>query len=376
MKAFLLIAFGLAAHVVNAQGSLTLPPSGDNQRSMVVQWIGPVEVSILYSSPDVHGPNGEDRRGHIWGELVPYGFVDQGFGTSKAAPWRAGANENTIITFSYPVKVEGKDLPAGSYGLFLAAAREGAWTWIFSKNSTSWGSYFYHDSEDALRVDVMPVEGAYSEFLTYGFDNRKPASATAYLQWESRKIPFKIEVADINEVYLATIRKQLRSAPGFDYRNWSTAAQFCAQNNVNLQEGLTWADKAMDPLIGGVTDFTTLSSKASVLMALGRDADAEEVMDKAVRHPSASVISIHQYGRTLLNTGKKETAMGIFQYNAKAHPEETFTTFVGLARGYSALGNKKEAIKNWEIAIRNVPENQKGNLPVWEGELRKLKEGI
>jgi hypothetical protein len=114
-KLFTLFALTLVSMWSVAQ-TLTQPPSGDNQKSKVMQWIGPVQISIEYSSPDVHGPNGEDRKGHIWGELVHYGYIDQGFGTAKAAPWRAGANENTVITFSHDVKIEGRDLKAGSYG--------------------------------------------------------------------------------------------------------------------------------------------------------------------------------------------------------------------------------------------------------------------
>src|SRR4051812_36238236 len=95
----ILVLAGISAFV---QG-LTLPPDGDNQKASVAQWIGPVKVTIDYNSPDVHGPNGEDRAGHIWGELVHYGFIDQGFGESKAAPWRAGANQNTTISFSHDV---------------------------------------------------------------------------------------------------------------------------------------------------------------------------------------------------------------------------------------------------------------------------------
>src|SRR5688572_14345418 len=108
MKKFLTIALiTFMAGSAYSQG-LTLPPSGDNQKSKVTQWIGPVAVTVHYSSPNVTGPGGEDRKGKIWGELVHYGFIDQGFGSSKAAPWRAGANENTIITFSHDVKVNGK----------------------------------------------------------------------------------------------------------------------------------------------------------------------------------------------------------------------------------------------------------------------------
>ncbi len=98
-------------------------------------------------------------------------------------------------------------------------------------------------------------------------------------------------------------------------------------------------------------------------------------MDKAINHPSASVGDVHQYGRSLLNAGKKEEAMAVFQTNRKLHPGDTFTTYVGLARGYSAVGDKKNSVKYWELAIKNLPEDQKSNLAFYEGELKKVKEG-
>jgi tetratricopeptide (TPR) repeat protein len=357
-----------------AQSVLNLPPNGDNQRSAVSQWIGPVEVKIDYHSPNVHDPNGNDRTGHIWGELVHYGLIDQGFGSSKAAPWRAGANENTTITFSNPVKIEGKDVAAGTYGLFLETAKDGPWTLILSKDAGAWGSYFYDAAHDALRVNVTPTDAPYTEFLTYGFDDRLGNSAVAFLQWEKKKVPFKIEVPNVNDIYVSSIRSQLTSWPGFDVRNYQRAANFCAQNKINLEEALTWADAAMDPNNGGAEDFNGLSAKANVLMAMGKTADANVIMDKAIKSPGASVQNVHQYGRTLLSMGEKDKALQVFQYNAKAHPEEKFTTYVGLARGFTAVGNKKEAIKNWETAIKNLPENQKPNIALYEGELRKLKE--
>lgn len=353
---------------------ISQPYSGDNQKARVSQWIGPVEVTITYSSPDVHGPNGEDRKGHIWGELVPYGLTEQDYGTAKAAPWRAGANENTTIYFSHRVQVEGKDIQAGTYGLFLDVEKNGPWTWIFSKNHTSWGSYFYNQAEDALRVPVQPVDAPYSEYLTYGFDDRLPASTVAFLHWENKKVPFRIE-ASVNDIYLAEIRNQLRSSPGFDYRNYQMAAQYAVRIKSNLEEALTWADQASDPAKGGLADFNTLQTKATVLQALNRTAEADALMNKALQDPSATVPVIHQYGRSLLAQGKKEKAMEVFQFNFKRHPEDKFTTHVGLARGYTALGDKKNAIKNWEVAIKNLPENQKVNKTLYENELKKLKEG-
>jgi len=92
---------------------LQIPPSGNNQKASVTQYIGPVRIDIEYSSPAVHGPDGKDRRGQIWGKLVPYGLTDLGFGNGKPAPWRAGANENTVFAVSNNVNIEGKTLPAG-----------------------------------------------------------------------------------------------------------------------------------------------------------------------------------------------------------------------------------------------------------------------
>jgi tetratricopeptide (TPR) repeat protein len=373
MKKILAIIFLVASAVAGFAQGLTLPPNGDNQKSSVTQWIGPVSVNITYNSPNVHAPNGTDRKGHIWGELVHYGFVDQGFGSSKAAPWRAGSNENTTISFSNDVKINGKDLKAGTYGLFLAVQKEGPWTWIFSNNSTSWGSYFYSEKEDALRVETTAEDAPYTEFLTYNFDNREGNTATAYLQWENKRVPFKIDVPNVNELYVSTMRNQLRNSTGFDPRNYSQAAAFCARTKTNLDEALVWADAAMSPSLGGQEDFNALSVKAQVLTAMNRTAEAETVMDKAINLPSATVQAIHQYGRTLLADKKNDKALQIFKLNRERHPEEKFTTFVGLARGFTAVGDTKNAIKNWEIAIKNIPENQKQNVGLYEAELKKLK---
>ena len=372
--------FALAGPVsAQALSEITQPPNGANQRAEVSQWIGLVKVSIAYSSPNVHGGGGRDRTGHIWGELIPYGFFDEGFGPSRATPWRAGANENTTITFSHDVKIGGKDVKAGTYALFLKLEKSGPWTWILSTHNTGWGSYQYDPKNDALRLDAEPQAAPYTEFLTYGFDDRRLASTVAYLQWEHKRISFKIDVSNINELYAAQMRKDLQGWPGFDYRNWQAAAQFCADNKVNLEEALVWAERAItEPFRGtgpGREEFSTLQTKASVLQALGRDAEADAIGDKAIRLPGTTIAQIHQYGQRMLSAGRNQRALDIFKYNFEKHPQEKFVTYVGLARGYTAVGDKANAIKNWETAIRNIPEDRKSALPVYQDLLKKLKEG-
>jgi tetratricopeptide (TPR) repeat protein len=353
--------------------NITLPPSGANQKCQVVQYMGLVESGFIYNSPDVTGPNGQDRKGKIWGELVPWGMVNLGFGTAKASPWRAGANENTVFYVSHDIMVEGKKLPAGKYGFFIAPEKDGPWTLIFSKNHTSWGAYFYDPAEDVLRVTVVPVECEYNEWLTFGFEDRQLGSCTAYLKWENLKVPIKLEVPDINELYLAEIRNELRDAEGFTYQSWIAAAQFCVRNNINLDEALVWAESAINMPYIGVENFNTLQTKAQVLSAMGRSNEADEVMIKAINHKTATVQNIHFYGRSLLAEGKSDKAMEIFQKNKKLHPEDKFTPNVGLARCYAATGDTKKAIKYWELAISNIPENQKPFMPQYEAELNKLK---
>jgi tetratricopeptide (TPR) repeat protein len=354
--------------------SISLPPSGANQKASVTQWMGLVKAQFIYNSPDVTSPTGEDRTGKIWGGLVPWGMVYLGFGPAKVSPWRAGANENTVFYVSHDVKIEGQELPAGHYGFHIIPQEKGAWTLVFSKNYTSWGSFFYDPEEDALRVEVDPVKCEFNEWLTYGFDNRQLNSCTAFLKWENLEIPFNIEVPDTYELYLSTIRNELRSSAGFTYISWVQAVNFCVQNNINLEEALTWADYAISAPFIGQENFQTLQAKASVLEALGNQSEADGVMDKAIKNPTASVGEIHQYGRSLIADGRNDKAMEVFEYNRKAHPDDTFTTYVGLARGYAALGDKKKAIKYWETAIENLPEEQKPNLTYYESELNKLKE--
>jgi tetratricopeptide (TPR) repeat protein len=181
----------------------------------------------------------------------------------------------------------------------------------------------------------------------------------------------------VNDIYVAKIRNDLQGWPGFNYQNWQNAAQFCADNKVNLEEALVWADKAITvPFRGaalGRENFSTLQTKAAVQTAMGRDADAEATMDKALHLPGAEPIAIHQYAMRVLRVGKKEKAMEIFQFNFKQHPGEKFYTYVGLARGYTAMGDKEKAVKNWEIALQNVPESQKSNRPGYEKALQDLK---
>ena len=360
----------IATSVTSAAQTISLPPNGDNQRSEVIQYIGLVRTSIEYNSPDVHGPTGEDRRGKIWGTLVPWGIHDLGFNNAKG-PWRAGSNENTVFSVSHDVKIDGKPLAAGRYGLHMLAG-ETEWTVIFSKNSTSWGSFTYNQAEDALRVTVKPVKSPYREWLTYDFIDRKPDRATVALAWEELSVPFTISVDNISTLYVDNIRRELRGAAGFSWQQWNLAAQYCLLADTNLNEALTWSESAIALPGVGQANFVTLSTKAQILNKLSKTSEADAVMATALDLPGALPVQIHQYGRQLLTQGKTKEALAVFQKNAKRFGD-AWPVHVGLARGFSAVGDYKAALKHAEIALTQAPDDI--NKKSLEAAVIRLKDG-
>ena len=352
---------------------LTLPPSGGNQKSMVTQHIGPlVKVTIAYSSPDVTASNGDDRKGKIWGQLVPHGFTKQGFGLNNPAPWRAGANEATVIKFSHDVMVEGKPLKAGKYAFFVATAEPGPWTVVFSKNYSGWGSYFYEEKDDALRVEVNPKESEYHEWLTFEFIDRQPNSTTFALKWENISLPVKVEVPNNNDLIVENLKKELIGQKGFTWTNLNAAANFCLQNNTHLEQGLTWADQSISGAFVGNENYTTLSTKAQILQQMKKTDEAVKIMDKAVKHATATVFQIHSYGRTLINQGQKEKALEMFEYNMERFGD-VWPVRVGMARGLAANGKYKEALQHAKIAHERAPDQLNKNA--LEAAIGKLEKG-
>lgn len=340
---------------------LTLPPSGGNQKASIIQHIGPVEVRIDYSSPDVTGPGGQDRRGQIWGQLVPYGLTNLGFGNGNPGPWRAGANENTVFTVSHDVEVEGKPLSAGTYGLHMIAD-ESEWTVIFSNNSSSWGSFFYDPAEDALRVAVKPEKAEYREWLTYDAIDRQPTEATLALHWEELRVPFTVSVPRANDIYLTQIEDDLRGAAGFTWQNWNAAAQFSLTSGHELEKGLQFAESAISAPFVGQENFTTLQTKAALLNALSRPAEAKVALDKAVRHPTAAPQQVHALARNLQGQGMTDLAVELFLINAERFGEG-WPMNVGLARAHSAQGDYEKALKYARAAHEEAPDPlNKGNL--------------
>jgi tetratricopeptide (TPR) repeat protein len=366
MKNLLLTAAALLLLTISSFSQLTVAPNGGNKKAVTAERIGITDVTINYDRPGVKG-----REGQIWGKLVHEGFIDQGFGTSKSAPWRAGANENTTIEFSSPVKIEGQALPAGKYGFFIAYTPAEC-TLIFSKNTSAWGSFYYKQDEDVLRVKVKPVAMDKSvEWLKYEFMNETDNSATVALEWEKLMIPFKVEVDYVN-LQLESFRRELVSEKSFNpgWQSFVQAAQFTIANNVDLEEGLAWADYSINANFVGQKNFQTLSTKAQILSKLGRQAEADAAMKEAL--PMGTMQQIHAYARQLLQQKKGKEAFDAFKINYDKNPN-VFTTNMGMTRGYSAIGDYKKALGFAQKALPQAPDkNNKDNV---ERLIKLLQEG-
>jgi len=362
MKQCTLLALLLLSAVGLYAQALTMPTSGGNPKCSASQRIGITDVKINWDAPGVKG-----REGKIWGTgIAHYGFENLGFGTSKAAPWRAGANENTTIWFSTDVSIEGKPLAAGKYGFFVAVYADSC-TLIFSKNNAAWGSYFYDPAADALRVTVRQQKNQplSREWLSYEFSEPAESSAVLALEWERWRIPFRISV-DLNKTVVTSLRREMQGEAGFYDENLFAAANFCLTHNTNLEEGLDWAKQA----VASNGSFTNIRLQASIQEKMGNAAEAEKSMQAGL--DKASVQELHQYGRQLVSEKKPAKAMEVFLLNHKKNGD-AWPVHVGLMRGYSATGDLKKALEHAKIAQKQAPDDtNKKNL---ENSVKVLSEG-
>ncbi len=313
-----------------------------SQQAEVSQRIGITDVTIAYHRPLVN-----ERK--VWGGLVPYGQV-----------WRAGANINTTITFSDPVQIEGKPLDRGTYGLHMIPNAD-EWTIIFSKNSTSWGSFTYNQAEDALRVTVKPKAGDMHNALTYDFDQLKPDSAVVELEWEKVAVPFKVSV-DVHDVVEASLKKQLRNLSQYTWQSWDDAANYLIAEKIAYDDALTYANKSIE----NEDRYDNEMTKSKALTALNRKDESATAQKKALE--LATPLQIHLFARQLQGEKRSDEAFVIFRENARKHPDLWFV-HTGLARVYCSEGKFDDATKEMKLSLAVAPDNQKAYLDGLEKKL-------
>jgi hypothetical protein len=343
LRTMLFASVLLAAPGLSRAQSAVMNIPRASQRAVLTQSIGITDVTINYHRPLANG-----RK--VWGGLVPYGQV-----------WRAGANENTTITFSDPVIVEGQPLAAGTYGLHMVPT-ENEWTIAFSKVNTAWGSFSYKQDEDALRVKVKPQATDFHNALTYDFDDLTSDSAVVTLRWEKLAVPFKVGV-NVHEIVEDSLRKQLRGIAQYTWEGWDDSANYLLAEKTDLDEALTYADES----IKVEERYDNLMTKSQVLTALGRNDEATIARSQALEKADAN--QLYGYALQLQAGGKQDEAFSVYRKVAQKFPDH-WRAHAAMARVYSGQGDFEKALKEANAALPGAPD---GIKPIIQGFIVKLQ---
>lgn len=342
----MLVAATFASAALYAQG-ITVPRT-PSPAATVSQTIGISTVSISYSRPSVRG------RQVFGAALVPYGWNVQSFGPGNSAPWRAGANENTVIELSHPAKIEGKDVPAGKYGLFFVINADNSGEVILSKDYRSWGSFFYDEKNDQLRAPIRIRDIAHVEMLTYDFINLTKTTAELVLNWEKKQFPVKIEFA-VDDIVMANATEQLKGPIGFNWAGVNSAANYAMQNKVNLEQGLKWSEQA----VAANKSFQTLQVKAGLLRALNRAPEADQVMKDALAVANENDLNL--YGYSFLGRNEFDKAIEVLTLATTRYPTSA-NAWDSLGEACALKGDNKTAIKHFKKSLSlNPPAGTKAN---------------
>lgn len=316
-----------------AQQNLTQPRV--SQQASVSQRVGLTDITI-----DYHRPGVNNRE--IWGKLVPYDQV-----------WRAGANENTTISFSSEVIINGNKVPAGKYGLHMIPT-EKDWTIILSKDNAAWGSFFYDESKDQLRFSSTTEAADHEEWLSYSFADVSPNSATLNLRWEKLSIPIKIEV-DVNKLVAENMERELTGLPGFGWQGWNQIASYYLFNDMDTDKAISFIDQSIQ-INSNVTNNYT---KSVLLEIKGNVEEASKLREGAF--VNAAENQVNALGYQYLFGGKTDNAMYIFKKNVEMYPE-SWNVYDSLGECYAADNNNEKAKEFYTKALERAPEGQKDRI--------------
>ncbi|HEX8339256.1 MAG TPA: DUF2911 domain-containing protein [Pyrinomonadaceae bacterium] len=272
-------------------------------KASVMQTFGVTDLTITYSRPGVKG-----RK--IWGDapagvaagtatlddararprdavIVPYGRV-----------WRTGANEATTFTVTDDVLVNGQPLKAGTYSLHTIPG-PAEWTIIFNSDPGQWGSFAYDEKKDVLRVKARPETTTDTqEWLDFQIDPVGESSAQVSIRWERLRVPFTVEVKDVQALTLAKARAAVAAAKADDWQTPLQAANYLLNSKGDLTQALAWSEQSIKTR----ENFNNLNLRARILAAQGKTAEAVAAGEKALqvgRAANANAQALAAFEKTL-----------------------------------------------------------------------------
>ncbi len=228
-------------------------------KSTLTQRVGLTNIKISYFRPSVRG-----RK--IWGNLVPYNEM-----------WRTGANKATAFYFGDKVTIAGTEIDSGKYSFFTIPGKD-KWTLIFNKKTEMWGTNGYKKSMDVLRFKVKPfTTDKHYEMMTFDINEVAPDTATIALKWKETGVRFGVSL-NTHQRVMAHIEKGLQKASDSNWNVYASAADYCVNNNKDLDKGLKWINKSIDIKEHWYNHWV----KAELLAKKGNFKEAAQVMGKAI----------------------------------------------------------------------------------------------
>ena len=279
---FAVVLVLVGAAIVCAQVRVPRP----SPKASVMETVGVTDITITYSRPGVKGRT-------IWGDPLPEQASTKGEATlddqnirPKGAPivpwghaWRTGANEATQFVVTDDVWINGQKLPAGSYSLHTIPTKD-EFTIIFNSVANQWGSFGYDASKDTLRVKVKPEWSEHNkEWLEYWIDPVSDTSAQVNIRWEKVRVPFTVEVKDVQGLTMQKARAAVLAAKPDDFVTRLQAANYALQNKLSVDEAMGWLDQS----IKIKETFGNLGLRARVLAEQGKTAEAIAAGEKAIQ---------------------------------------------------------------------------------------------
>jgi tetratricopeptide (TPR) repeat protein len=287
----------------------------------------------------------------IWGGQVPFDTV-----------WRAGANENTVLAISTPFTIAGKSLPAGRYGVHMIPTAN-QWTVILSKEANAWGSFSYTPTEDATRFTATPQQSPMAERLIYTMDDITDSSVAVTLRWEKLSVALPIALG-VGQLAVDSLAQQLRGAPFFFPDSWLAAGRWVLFNTNRDDIAEAWADSSIKRQRG----FGNMRLKAAAMERRGDKSGAEQLRREAFAF--ATEADVNLLGYQMMNAGKVDSAIVLFQKNVKEYPK-SWNSYDSLAEGYAKKGDKAKALAMYQKArAMTEDDTQKARI---DGALASLK---
>ena len=219
----------------------------------VSQTIGYTNITITYCRPGV-------KLRKIWGDLVPFNKV-----------WRTGANESTRIQFTTDVKINGNNIPAGTYSIYTIPT-EKDWTVIINK-ALVWGLDYYPE-QDLMRFKVTPQKGPFTERLMFTIPEITDSTCSVVMNWENLQISFDVSIDLAGQVY-TRLKDEIAKAKSDDFQIYVIGADFAAEHGVFLDEAFKWINKALTIS----RNFNIYLAKANLLYKEGKYIDALKAVD-------------------------------------------------------------------------------------------------